>query len=553
MDKEKKLIEEVKYSNTIIESNEGDDDKEPFLILDMLVADEVTANGRRYPLEEVEGALIPFTKSVEEGLGTAIMLADHPPKDTKPSVKDAAGFITEIYLEDKIVKGKVKLLETLQGQNVHAIVRAGGRIGVSSRGIGKIIEIMEGDAKVQEVRNYVMKGFDFVVFPSLGDKSMSQELVYEDLKDDVCHLFPDLLKDVKDLKEAVNAVMDRIDSDDIEAFKANLLEDLTKKPSSNVFINDTQKSQEQNLSKEDTNKMTLQEFQEKHPELYEEFTKEIAEGLSDKVKTEVTESITKDVTAKVTEEVTESVTASVKEAVTKELKEVHEAEKDELQKQLDKANASLEETTGKIEESEKALEESRDSSQPYIDILEGLVDFMREKNLLINEGEVVKDAGKTDVTEGEDGTELQKVQDEMTKVIDEQKTKLEEAVTKISELEESKKTLEEAAETAKVSAAVADILAKEPKYATLLETKLAKAGSVEEVKSIYESEKEFILQIEKISDTGKEAPAGEATVTEDEEVKEDSKETKTVVESEDTPNTIQSLREYQQKLAGLKI
>jgi hypothetical protein len=553
MEKGKRLLEEVSYSDVLLEdANVENGSEEAFLIMDMMVADEINANGRRYPLLEVESALIPFTKSVKEGLGTAIMLADHPPQGNKPSLKDAAGIITEIFLEGKVVKGKVKLLETDQGDNIHAIVKAGGRVGVSSRGLGKLVEIEEGEIKVQEVRNLVLKGFDFVVFPSLGSKSMSQELIYEDLKDDVCHLFPDLIKDIKELKEAVSAVKCRIDSDDVDVFKATLIEDLTRKPTSNVFINDTQNCQEQNLLKEDTDIMTLQEFQEKQPELYEELTKEVAEELIDKVKTEVIESITKDVTAKVTTEVTEAVTVSVKEAITKELTEAHEAEKAELQKQLDEANASIEETKTKLDESEKALEESRDSSQPYIDILEGLVDFMREKNLLIQESEVVKHASK-EVTEDEENVELKKVQDEMSKVIEEQKAKLEEAVAKIGELEENRKVLEEAAEKAKIAMAVTDILAKEPKYASLLESKLQKAGSIEEVTTIYEAEKSFITEIEKLNESGREVPAGEATVTEEEEIKEETTEKKTVEESENIPQTIQSLREYQQKLAGLKI
>jgi len=103
----KRLIEDLIYFDTVLE--EAKDDKgelQPYLLINNMVADVVNANGREYPLSEVESALKPFTEDVKQGLGSAIMLADHPIQGTPPSIKDAAGFIKEVYLdpETKTVK-----------------------------------------------------------------------------------------------------------------------------------------------------------------------------------------------------------------------------------------------------------------------------------------------------------------------------------------------------------------------------------------------------------------------------------------------------------------
>lgn len=572
----KTLLEDINYFDAqVVEEGEGKS-KAYYLLLNGMVADKININDRMYSLGEVEKALVPYIEDVKDGLGSALMLADHPVSGTVPSIKDAAGLIKEVTLADKTVKLKTRILETIQGNNILAIAKAGGKVGVSSRALGSLKDVTENGKTYQEVHDLKLKGFDFVLFPSLGADATSTSLVYEHIQAEIMKMFPTLASDITELKESIQSIQERIAVEDLDKIKGEILESITKLAScgcqsgvSDVLINKNDSGDISTLeNKEELNVMkTIQEFMEKYPELYKEFSETITKDVTTKVTTEVTEAVTKAVTEMVTKEVSETVATEVKANLEKEITEAN-AKKDA---EIAAGKTAVEESAKKITELETEITSLKESTKPYIDILEGLVTFMRDNKILIAEAEVLSAGDKKDaapvvaaaVVEDEASKTLQT---EMTAIINEQKTKLEEALARITALEGEKTKLEEAkavaeAEKAKaeLSNAVSDILNKEPKYASILKPKLEAATTLEDVAKIYEAEKTFIASIEKLNTIASDIPTGDGKVAEAEVVKDEKvaivegeKKDTVITESMTSDDKMAALKAYQRRLAGIK-
>jgi hypothetical protein len=64
---------------------------------------------------------------------------DHP-DDSVINLKNASHMVTAIWMEDKAVMGKVKVLNTPSGQVLKSLVESGVKLGISSRGMGSVSE-----------------------------------------------------------------------------------------------------------------------------------------------------------------------------------------------------------------------------------------------------------------------------------------------------------------------------------------------------------------------------------------------------------------------------
>jgi hypothetical protein len=148
-------------------------------------ADKVTANGTLYKKSLWEREAERIKPSLEER--SVLMLADHPEKtpegQTKsPSVNSVVGGLTALsILPGGEVMGEAEFADTEAGRNAAAIVRAGFKLGTSSRARGTFTEavINEGDPladgnpewvgqKVKVVdENFYFKTFDVVVDQSV--------------------------------------------------------------------------------------------------------------------------------------------------------------------------------------------------------------------------------------------------------------------------------------------------------------------------------------------------------------------------------------------------
>jgi len=144
-------------------------------------ADKVTANGTLYTKKLYERETSRMLPDIQER--AILMLADHPPRKPdgsveSPSVNSVIGGLTNLsILPDGSVMGEAELADTVAGKNIAAIVRAGFKIGISSRARGTATEaeflkehpLAESNQdwvgrRVKFVNeDFILKSFDIVV------------------------------------------------------------------------------------------------------------------------------------------------------------------------------------------------------------------------------------------------------------------------------------------------------------------------------------------------------------------------------------------------------
>jgi hypothetical protein len=110
-----------------------------------------------------------YQKLVKEN--RALGELDHP-DDSVINLKNASHMVTAIWMEDKAVMGKVKVLNTPSGQVLKSLVESGVKLGISSRGMGSVSEAA-GNVVVQE--DFQLICFDFVSEPSTPNAFMMKE------------------------------------------------------------------------------------------------------------------------------------------------------------------------------------------------------------------------------------------------------------------------------------------------------------------------------------------------------------------------------------------
>ena len=132
-------------------------------------ADVQNGNGRVYPHKVLMREVENYKKLVKEN--RALGELDHP-DDSVINLKNASHMVTAIWMEDKAVMGKVKVLNTDSGKTLRALVEDGVKLGISSRGMGSVSE-SAGNVVVQE--DFQLICFDFVSEPSTPNAFMMRE------------------------------------------------------------------------------------------------------------------------------------------------------------------------------------------------------------------------------------------------------------------------------------------------------------------------------------------------------------------------------------------
>lgn len=164
------------------------------------LCDEATSNGRVYGRQLWEreiGRLAP--KLSERKIFGEL---DHP-SDGKTKLNRVSHILTNLRIEKGKVVGEAEIVDTGPGKDLQAILRAGGRPGVSSRGFGTTIPDGSGREIVSE--DYRLMTFDFVADPAdetavpnvrVEEKHFEEtdmELTLQILKDK----HPDLVKQIQ--------------------------------------------------------------------------------------------------------------------------------------------------------------------------------------------------------------------------------------------------------------------------------------------------------------------------------------------------------------------
>ena len=140
-----------------------------FLTGKLQEVDVQNGNGRVYPYKVLAREVKNYEKLVREN--RALGELDHP-DDCVINLKNASHMVTAIWMEDKAVMGKVKVLNTPSGQVLKSLVESGVKLGISSRGMGSV---SEGAGKVVVQEDFQLICFDFVSEPSTPNAFMMRE------------------------------------------------------------------------------------------------------------------------------------------------------------------------------------------------------------------------------------------------------------------------------------------------------------------------------------------------------------------------------------------
>ncbi len=136
--------------------------------------DEKNANGRIYTKDIMEREINRVSKDIADGkfLGSA----DHP-KSGNTELNSVSHLVKKMWLEkDGRGWASLSILDTTAGKNLKTIVKAGGKLGVSTRGFGTFSK------ETSEVNDdYELAGLDIVANPSFKAGVFSQDSVFESI------------------------------------------------------------------------------------------------------------------------------------------------------------------------------------------------------------------------------------------------------------------------------------------------------------------------------------------------------------------------------------
>ena len=126
-------------------------------------AEAKNQNGRIYPREILEREAHKYTKEFI-GQRRAMGELDHP-ESSVVNLQNVSHNVKEMHWEGDNLLGTVEVLGTPSGNILKNLFEAGIKLGISSRGMGSVETVNEGDA--QEVQDdFELIAFDFVSNPS---------------------------------------------------------------------------------------------------------------------------------------------------------------------------------------------------------------------------------------------------------------------------------------------------------------------------------------------------------------------------------------------------
>jgi len=97
------------------------------------------ANGRVYPVDEIEKAVKTLNDQIQNGY-SVLGEVDHP-EDLKVNLDRVSHMITQMWMEGPNGYGKMKILPTPMGNLVRTMFESGVKLGVSSRGSGNVSDL----------------------------------------------------------------------------------------------------------------------------------------------------------------------------------------------------------------------------------------------------------------------------------------------------------------------------------------------------------------------------------------------------------------------------
>ena len=128
-------------------------------------ADAKNQNGRVYPMELLQREAKKYSQSFiaeRRALGEL----DHPDSSVV-NLNNVSHNVLEMAWNGNDLVGKVEVLPTPSGNILKALFQSGIRLGISSRGLGSVKEVMrEGNTTLEVQPDFELIAFDFVSNPS---------------------------------------------------------------------------------------------------------------------------------------------------------------------------------------------------------------------------------------------------------------------------------------------------------------------------------------------------------------------------------------------------
>ena len=151
-------VEEVQY---ITEDKEGGGKNYKIKAI-FLQADIKNRNGRVYPMEVLEKEVNRYNKKfINENRAYGEL--GHPEGPTV-NLERVSHMVTELYPDGKNFIGEAKIMETPMGKIVKSLMNEGGKLGVSSRGMGSLDQ--KNGANYVRDDFYLATAADIVADPS---------------------------------------------------------------------------------------------------------------------------------------------------------------------------------------------------------------------------------------------------------------------------------------------------------------------------------------------------------------------------------------------------
>lgn len=139
MSKQQVLIEMIQPSAAKLMVEEHEGGKSSYLSGIFMQAELQNGNGRIYPLDEITSQVDSIMKRIAEG--TTVYGELNHPDNLTIDLNNVSHIITELKMDGTNAIGKARIIEGHpKGQIVKSILNAGGKLGVSSRGSGNVVE-----------------------------------------------------------------------------------------------------------------------------------------------------------------------------------------------------------------------------------------------------------------------------------------------------------------------------------------------------------------------------------------------------------------------------
>ncbi len=132
--------------------------------------DAINQNGRKYPVEILRREADKY-KNVFIKERRALGELDHP-ESPVVNLSNVSHNVLDLWWDGNNLMGKIEVLGTPSGNIARELLKAGIRLGISSRGMGSVKAIGEGKVEVQD--DFEIVCWDLVSNPSTQGAFMNQ-------------------------------------------------------------------------------------------------------------------------------------------------------------------------------------------------------------------------------------------------------------------------------------------------------------------------------------------------------------------------------------------